>query len=305
MFHFSPVAFTVFGVAIHWYGIMIALGVLFACIVAGSREKRCGFPKDTALNVLLCALPAAVVMARLYYVAFSWDMFRTDPISILDIRSGGLAIYGALIGGVLAGIAYAKAKRLSVGKLADLAAPAVAIGQAFGRWGNFFNQEAYGAPIVNEALRFFPIGVYIDAQDSWFFAAFFYESMWCLALCIALLLAERKNFFHRPGDVATWYVLGYAVERVAVEGLRTDSLMLGAVRVSQLLSALLLLAAALMIVLRTDLKRIWMLLPALALLSLILTGADIGFARTATLAILQMIFALFTYITIRKKAYKP
>ena len=294
----QPVAITVFGVSIHWYGVMIALGVLCACIIAGMREKRYGLPKDTSLNVLLCALPVAIIAARLYFAAFSWDMFRDDPISILNIRSGGLAIYGGLIGGVLAGIVYGKTKKLSVSALADLAAPAIAIGQAFGRWGNFFNQEAYGAPIANEALRFFPIGVYIDAQGGWFYATFFYESMWCLALCIALLIAERKGFFRHSGDVALWYVLGYAAERVAVEGLRTDSLMIGGIRVSQLLSALLLFAAALIIILRSDkVRSLKLLLPGALLLAIILTGTNIGFFGVAALAVLQMLFSLYTYIT--------
>lgn len=306
MFSIDPVAFTIGGVAVHWYGIMIALGVLCACIIAGVREKRFGFPKDTSLNVLLCALPAAIIAARLYYVAFSWDYFRADPMQIFDIRSGGMAIYGGLIGGILAGICYAKAKKLSVGALADLAAPAIAIGQAFGRWGNFFNQEAYGAPIANESLRFFPVGVFIDAQGGWFYATFFYESVWCLALCIALLAAERKNFFHRPGDGMLWYALGYAVERVAVEGLRTDSLMLGDIRVSQLLSALLLFAAAALILRREwRASRAATLLPAALLIVAILAGFRLNFAATAALSILQMILTLFTYYTIRKKATKP
>lgn len=306
MFSIDPVAFTVGGVAVHWYGIMIALGVLCACIIAGGREQRYGFPKDTALNVLLCALPAAIIAARLYYVAFSWDYFRANPLRVFDIRSGGMAIYGGLIGGILSGICYARAKKLSVGSLADFAAPAIAIGQAFGRWGNFFNQEAYGAPIANETLRFFPVGVFIDAQGGWFYATFFYESIWCLALCIALLIAERRNFFRRPGDGMLWYVLGYAVERVAVEGLRTDSLMLADIRVSQLLSALLLFAAALLILRREWRASYWvMLLPAFILIIAILAGIRLNFAATAALSVLQMTLTLFTYYTIRKKATKP
>lgn len=306
MFSIDPVAFTVGGISVHWYGIMIALGVLFACILVSLREKPLGLAKDTGLNLLLCALPAGVLAARIYYVAFSWDYYSQHLSQVFDIRGGGLAIYGGLIGGVLADFAYCRIRNVSIPRACDLAAPAIAIGQAFGRWGNFFNQEAYGAAITNEALRFFPIGVFIDSQGAWHYATFFYESIWCMLLCAALLYGEKKKWFTRPGDTMFWYVLGYAAERVAVEGLRTDSLYAGSIRVSQLLSALLLLAAAIWLIASAKhAKPAWIPAPAALLCALILFGVPIGFAATALLAALQLITCIYAYITIRKKASIP
>ncbi len=296
MYSIDPVAFSAFGLPVRWYGIMIALGVLFATVIACAREQKLGLKKDSAVNLILIALPAAIVCARLYYVAFSWDTYRDNLWEILHVRGGGLALYGGLIGGVLAGVLYARRSRVSVGRMADLAAPAIAIGQAFGRWGNFFNQEAYGAAIADPALRFFPVGVYIQAESGWFYATFFYESTWCLLLCGALLLAERRNGFRKPGDTMLWYGFGYALERVAVEALRTDSLYWGAVRVSQLVSALLLAGVTVWFALRLR-GRLHLLFcaPAVALCAIALTGRAVGFGWLALLSLLQLVCTLRIY----------
>lgn len=302
MHSIDPIAFTLFGLSVRWYGIMIALGLLFAILIATFREEKLGLKKDSAVNLILIAIPVAIVCARLYYVAFSWDLYRDDPLRILDIRAGGLALYGGLIGGVLAGVLYARHTHASVGRMADLAAPAIAIGQAFGRWGNFFNQEAYGAPIANPALRFFPIGVYIDAQAGWFYATFFYESLWCLLLCCALLIAERKHAFQRPGDTMLWYAFGYALERVAVEALRSDSLYLGPVRISQLLSALLLLGVTVCFALRFgDRTLLTACIPSVALCLIALTGSPVSFLWLTLFSLAQLFCTLRIYVTIRKK----
>ncbi|MDO4355706.1 MAG: prolipoprotein diacylglyceryl transferase [Clostridia bacterium] len=296
MYSIDPVAFSAFGLSVRWYGIMIALGVLFATVIACAREQKLGLKKDSAVNLILIALPVAIICARLYYVAFSWDMYRDNLWEIFHLRGGGLALYGGLIGGVLAGVLYARASRISVGRLADLAAPAIAIGQAFGRWGNFFNQEAYGAAIADPALRFFPIGVYIQAEAGWFYATFFYESLWCLLLCGALLLAERRGGFRRSGDTLLWYGFGYALERVAVEALRTDSLYWGPVRVSQLVSALLLAGITVWFALRLR-SRLHLLAcaPAVALCAIALTGQSVRFGWLALLSLLQLVCTLRIY----------
>lgn len=145
-----------------------------------------------------------------------------------------MAIYGGLIAGVLGGWLYARVKKLSFWKLADLVAPSIALGQAIGRWGNFVNQEAHGALVENPALQFFPVSVSIGGE--WYYATFFYESMWCLLIVAALLWAERRNRFLRQGDEFLAYAFLYALERAVVEGMRTDSLYWGAMRVSQGLS---------------------------------------------------------------------
>ena len=240
----SRVAFTLFGFPVYWYGALIASGMLLGVLLAGAREKRYGQKRDTVLNFVLIAIPVALVCARLYYVAFKWEEYAANPMEIFHVRNGGMAIYGGVIGGVLTGLVYAKVAHVSFRTLADLCAPALALGQAIGRWGNFFNQEAFGDVIVSPALQFFPVGVYIDALNEWHYATFFYESIWCFAIVAFLLIGERKNLFKRRGDVFLWYILAYAAERMVVEGMRTDSLYLGGVRISQLLSAGMLVCAA-------------------------------------------------------------
>ena len=250
MISISSTGFSLFGLQIRYYGALIALGIALAIALAAHREGRLGLPKDTALDLALIGVPAAIVGARLYYVIFSWDSYASNPISALYLWEGGLAIYGGLLGGLLAGFIYARAKHLSFMALADLAAPSFALGQAIGRWGNFFNQEAYGIAVTNPALQRFPIAVFIQADGQWHCATFFYESAWC-ALIVALILAlERRGRLNRRGDAFFTYVLLYAVERALVEGLRTDSLYWGPVRVSQALSIAAAIASAAALILR-------------------------------------------------------
>ena len=244
MLEFTPTSAIVAGIEIHWYGLIIAVGMALAVALACAREKRLGLPKDTALDLALAGIPGAIVCARLYYVLFSWQAYADAPIRALYIWEGGLAIYGGIIGGVLVGFIYARRKKLPFLKLADLAAPSIALGQAVGRWGNFVNQEAFGDVAAREWQRVFPISVLIEADGQWHYATFFYESAWCLLIVAALLLAEKKRLFRRDGQLFGSYVFLYALERALVEGLRTDSLYLGPVRVSQLLSLLALLATA-------------------------------------------------------------
>jgi len=245
--HVGRMAFLLFGIPVYWYGLMIMLGVLAGLVLTTLREKRYGLPRDTSVNLALWVVPAAIVCGRLYYVAFTWDSFKDDLWSVFNLRGGGMAIYGSLIGGFLTGIAYAKAKKILFLTLCDLAAPAIAAGQAIGRWGNFFNQEAYGIPIANPALQFFPAAVWIEDQAGWFAATFFYESAWCFVIVAFLLIAEQKKLFRRPGEGFLWYVTLYSFERMIVEGLRTDSLYWGAVRVSQALSIALFAVCALLL----------------------------------------------------------
>lgn len=251
----------VFGLTVHWYGVIIACGMALAVGLAALREKRLGLPKETTLDLALIGIPAAIVFARLYYVAFSWQAYADAPIRALYIWEGGMAIYGGIIGGVLAGWLYGRRKKLPFLKLADLAAPSIALGQAIGRWGNFVNQEAYGAVVAHDWQRHFPIGVFIQADGQWHYATFFYESAWCFLIVLFLLLAEKKRRLRRDGDIFLSYVFLYALERALVEGLRTDSLYLGTLRVSQLLSLAALIVCAALFLKRSQRKA----LPAAAL----------------------------------------
>ena len=214
----------------------MALAILLAASLCFIREKRYELPKDTSLNLSLLVIPFALVFARLYYVVFALDQFVSDPLSVFDVRSGGMAIYGGIIGGVLAGWILSRKAKIPMTKLCDLAAPALALGQGIGRWGNFINQEAYGYAVLNPSFQFFPFAVYIESDGLWHLATFFYESLWCVLLCAFLLVMEARKKHRFSGEIFTWYVLLYAVERAFVEGLRTDSLMLGSLRISQILS---------------------------------------------------------------------
>ena len=252
MIHVTSTAIGLFGLTIHWYGLIIAAGIISGVMLALARERRLGFEKETSLDLALIGVPAAIIGARVYFVAFSWELYASDPISALYIWEGGMAIYGGIIGAIIAGLVYARIKRLSFLGIADLAAPSIALGQAIGRWGNFVNQEAFGPVVENAALQFFPVSVFIERNAQWHYATFFYESAWCALIVIALLLLESKGLFRKKGDGFFTYILLYGIERAFVEGMRTDSLYIGPVRISQALSIAILLVAAVVLMARAS-----------------------------------------------------
>jgi len=223
------------------YGLLIALGVLAAVIYMSRESKRLSLPADLAVDVALWAVPPAVVFARLYYVAFTWDYYRADLLAILRFWEGGLAIYGGVLGGALGVFLLSRRRKLSFALLADLVAPGLLLAQAIGRWGNFFNREAYGLAVTNPAWQFFPVAVFVDGQ--WHLAAFLYESLWNLAGFFLLLRLRGPCAQKGKGTLFLWYLIWYGLGRMMIEGLRTDSLMLGSLRVSQGLSALLVAGA--------------------------------------------------------------
>lgn len=221
------------------YGLLIACAAALGVFLCSKQEKRLGFPKDTGVDLALFALPGAVIGARAYYVLFSLDLFREDPWSVLYIWEGGLAIYGGVIGGVLGVLLMSRIRKLPFFRLTDMAVPALILGQAIGRWGNFFNGEAFGYEMTNPAWQFFPVCVFVG--ETWHLATFFYESMWDLTGFFLLYLNRKK--VRRDGDLTACYFLWYGVGRAFIEGLRTDSLYLGPLRVSQVLSLVMVFAA--------------------------------------------------------------
>ncbi len=244
------------------YGLAIALGVGAAIFYMLKVEQEQGLPKDTGIDLALYAVPLAVVVSRLYYVAFTWDRYKDDLISILRVWEGGVAIYGGIIGGALGVWLLSRRKRLPFLALADLVAPGLLIGQAIGRWGNFFNGEAYGYLVENPALQFFPVAVFADG--AWHMATFFYESLWNLAGFFFLHMNRKRILNRGKGLLFAWYLVWYGLGRMVIEGLRTDSLMLGSLRVSQGLSVVLVLAAGLFMVWRMKGRRAVLVLPLLA-----------------------------------------
>ena len=218
---------------IHLYGIIIAVGLLLAVTYALCRKKQFGLTEDDLIDGVLMIVPVAIIFARAYYCIFSWDMFKENPISVFYIWEGGIAIYGAVIGTVLSIIAYCYFKRLKIGAVMDIVALGFLIGQAIGRWGNFFNREAYGA--VTES--FFRMGLYNNATRSYtyYHPTFLYESVWNAVGFVLLHFLSKKRKY--DGQIALGYVAWYGLGRAWIEGLRMDSLYLGSFRVSQLLAA--------------------------------------------------------------------
>lgn len=244
----NAVAFRLFGLDIYWYAIIIVSGIILAAILFLYSGKKYGWKKNTLEDVLIVALPSALVGARLYYVIFQWADYSHNLLEIFNTRNGGLAIYGGIIGGVLGAYIYCRIKKLDFFQLLDIAAPSIPLGQAIGRWGNFVNQEAFGNVVTNTKWQWFPASVFIEADGQYHYATFFYESFWCLII-VAVILALRKRFRHKGDAILTYFML-YGFERMIVEGFRTDSLYIGSLRVSQLLSGVLFIACALFFIIR-------------------------------------------------------
>lgn len=242
------VAFYLFGengIAIHWYGIIIATGLIIGVILGICEAKRRGYRSEMILDFMLIAIPIAIVCARLYYVVFAWESYAYDLTKIFAIWEGGLAIYGAVIGGAIAALIFYFWRRVSVGEILDIAAPSLIIAQGIGRWGNFVNQEAHGGLILDKAWQWFPAGVKIEGL--WYQATFFYEFAWNMIVFVILMLV-RKKMKVRGGIFALYGIL-YGLGRFWIESLRTDSLMLSSLRISQLVSIVLIVGGILYLVL--------------------------------------------------------
>lgn len=227
-FQINRVAATVFGKDIFWYGIIICIGFVLAALYVNARVKEFGCTSDNLMDCLIICVPVGIICARIYYVAFEWDYYSQHPGEIIAVWNGGIAIYGAVIGVVVALYVYSRVKKLSFASLCDLAAFGLLIGQCIGRWGNFVNGEAHGGPTD------LPWGMSIDGAAA-VHPTFLYESVWNLIGFIALHFYSKKRKF--PGEMALLYVAWYGLGRAWIEGLRTDSLYIGTLRVSQVLAA--------------------------------------------------------------------
>ncbi len=225
---------------IPWYSFLIVTGAAIAIILAVHEEKKLHLKKDTVVDFALVVLPFGILGARIYYVLFSWESFKDNLLSILKIWEGGIAIYGAVIAGLLTALLFCKKKKMHFPTLCDIIAPGLVLAQAIGRWGNYFNQEAYGLCVTNESLQFFPFAVQIQTENGlqWHMATFFYESVWNFLIFIFLMIARRKIFRYH-GDVITFYAILYACGRLIIEDFRMDSLYASSnIRISQLLSVM-------------------------------------------------------------------
>lgn len=260
-------------ITVRWYGVIIMSGAMLAAWLASRRATARGYHPDHVWNQLLLGLLLGIAGARIYYVIFEWERFAANPISAINITTGGLAIHGGIIGSVLAVVLYARYAKLPLLDWLDVCVPAYLLGQAIGRWGNFFNQEAYGVPTpLSFGVRIDPeyrVGPFTDMQQypisTLFHPTFLYESLWNLAGAGLLLLADRRyghgapagKRWLRPGDLLFLYGIIYSAGRVWIEGLRTDSLCVngiggtcdGSLRVAQIASlALIVLSVAALVI---------------------------------------------------------
>lgn len=269
------------------YGLFIALGVAAAVFYMRLEARRRSLPDELAVDVALWAVPLAVVFSRIYYVIFTWERYRDDWLSVFRVWEGGLAIYGGVIGGALGVFLLSRRRKFPYPLLADLVAPGLLLGQAIGRWGNFFNAEAYGLVVSNPAFRFFPIAVFADGN--WHLATFLYESLWNLLGFLFLLKMRKPSQARGNGWLFAWYLVFYGLGRMVIEGLRTDSLMLGGLRVSQALSVLLIGLSGLLMVIHLKLSR-RLLLPLPAALACFALAAA---GRSAFLPVAYALMAAF------------
>lgn len=240
---------------IYWYGVIIAGGAALALWVALKEAERLGLNKDLLIDFIVYAVPIAILFARIYYVTFEWERYANGPFwKVFAIWEGGIAIHGAIIGGVITAIVFSKVKNIPFWQIADIIAPSLILGQAIGRWGNFMNQEAHGGPLPDGSVVYDLVPNWIIAQMTidgvTYHPTFLYESLWNILIFILLLILRRYN--PRRGVIFLTYAIGYSIGRYFIEGLRTDSLyIVGELRTAQFVSiTTIILAIILLIYLR-------------------------------------------------------
>lgn len=241
---------------IYWYGIIIVVGILLAAYIAGREANRIGLEQDSIIDFLVYAVPIAIVFARIYYVTFEFESYISGPLwKAFAIWEGGIAIHGAVIGGVITAIIYTRIRTISFWQFADVLAPSLILGEAIGRWGNFTNQEAHGGPISEAQYEgfyqylpdFIMNQMVIDGVM--YHPMFLYQSTWNMLIFVSLLLFRKMN--PRRGMVFLFYVVGYSIGRFFIEALRTDSLyIIGDLRTAQFVSILAIVTGLLMMIYR-------------------------------------------------------
>ena len=258
------VAFSIFGIDVMWYGILMASGMILGTIIALKEAKRVGISEDSVLDLAIIAIPMGLLGARLYYVLFNWGYYSQNPSQILNFRGGGMAIHGAIIAGLLTGYIFTKIKKINFLKMADTVMIGMPLAQAIGRWGNFFNCEAFGGytdslfamrirrALVNESMISQDLLNHLIVKDGVEYIqvhpTFLYESVWNLGVLAFMLWYRKRKKFN--GEMLLIYLLGYGLGRVWIEGLRTDQLIFfnTGIAVSQALSLVLVVISALVLI---------------------------------------------------------
>ncbi|MEW9702242.1 prolipoprotein diacylglyceryl transferase [Paenibacillus sp. SI8] len=279
----NKIAFAIGPIEVRWYGIILGMAALIGLLLVIKEGKRFRIVPDFFMDLLLIGVPSAIIGARIYYVAFQWSDYKDNLAEIFMIWHGGIAIYGALIGAIIGGYFYFRAKGYPFWRIVDICAPGLIVGQAIGRWGNFMNQEAHGGPVEESFLRntlHLPnfIVNQMNIDGIYYHPTFLYESLWNVAGLLVLLWLRRRPFL-RAGELFFSYFIWYSIGRFFIEALRTDSLDItgpawlaslmnalwspmklvfeqgaltygGNVRISQLLALLIVIAAIIVIIVR-------------------------------------------------------
>ena len=238
----NPVIFNIGNFELRWYSVLIAIAVIIGYVLIINESRRFKIKKEFMFNMMFWTLIFAIIGARLYYVVFNLEYYRTNILEIFQIWKGGLAIHGALLFGAITIIIYCKKYKVRVGKILDIFVPALLLGQAIGRWGNFFNSEAYGSIVTYQQLenikiipQFIIDNMFING--SYHLPMFYFESLWCLlGFFLSLFLRRRK--YIKDGQLVAFYMMWYSVARFVIETFRTDALLFNGIRVARVVSVL-------------------------------------------------------------------
>lgn len=239
------------GLKIYWYSVMILIGVLLGSYLVLKESKKFNVSKEKISDMLFYTIIFGIIGARIYYVLFNLDYYLNYPVDIIKVWEGGLAIHGGIIAGAIYLIYYTKKNNLSTLTITDICVPGILIGQAIGRWGNFFNKEAHGPVTSIEYLKKLKIpnfiieGMKIDGE--YYIPTFFYESLWCIIGLVIILLIRRLKKI-KIGTLTGFYMIWYGVGRYMIESLRTDSLMISALKQAQIISIIMILIGVIIIV---------------------------------------------------------
>lgn len=228
----NKVAFTIFGINVYWYAILIVASIILALLLCKKQDGKYGIKYEDILDLSIILIPIAFICARLYYVIFNIKNY-TNIIDIINIKDGGLAIYGGIIGGIITAYIFCKKRNIRILDLLDYVVPFLALGQAIGRWGNFINVEAYGT-VTNVPWK---MGIQTNAGIEYVHPTFLYESISTLVIFIILMKMSKNRKY--SGQITCYYLIMYSFIRTIIEGIRVDSLMLGNLRISQVVSIIL------------------------------------------------------------------
>ena len=250
----NPVLIDLGFIKIYWYSVMILLGLFIGGSLIIKESKKFKIPEDYIVNMILYTVIFGIIGARLYYVVFNWDYYGSNPVDIFKVWEGGLAIHGGIIFGLITIIWYTKKYKVNTMRMLDIIVVGLIIGQAIGRWGNFFNGEAHGGATTLEFLTSLHLPKFIiegmNIYGVYYHPTFLYESLWCL-IGFIILFFFRKRYYNKIGQTTGLYLVWYGIGRFLIESMRTDSLMLGPVKMAQLVSIIFVVVGLIIIIVKS------------------------------------------------------